>query len=151
MLTDGSGPGRNPLLPHTPGSAALCRRPTACARAWKSETEKGLALAAAKAWHLHLGKWHTGFLLFFLAPGTPSSFAGRTQCQEVVAGTLRHSLADQSSDPVARPEGRAADRRRTSAELEVLCGKRVLATWPALIPLWILTHPQTAAGPQNPG
>lgn len=56
MLTDGPGPELNPWLSHMPGSAALCRHPTACARARKSETEKGLALVVAKAWHLHLGK-----------------------------------------------------------------------------------------------
>lgn len=52
-----------------------------------------------------LRRWHTGFLLFFLVPGTPSSFAGRTRLQEVVAGTLSHLLADLSRDRVAGPDG----------------------------------------------
>lgn len=42
-------------LTHT-SSGCPVAVPTACARVRKSETEKGLALAVAKAWHLYLGK-----------------------------------------------------------------------------------------------
>lgn len=57
---------------------ALCCHSTAYARAHKSEKEKGLHWQWLRLGIPSLGSWHIGFLLFFLAPGTPSSFAGRT-------------------------------------------------------------------------
>lgn len=89
---------------HTPGTRSLLPS-TACARAHKSEKKKGLHWQWLRLGIPSLGSWHIGFLLFFLAPGTPSSFAGRTQLQDVVSGTLPHPLADLSRDPVARLDG----------------------------------------------
>lgn len=109
MPTDGPEPELYPLLSHMPGMVVLGCHSTACARAQKSEKkERGSAQAVAKAWHSTLGSWHIGFLLLFLAPGTPSSLAGRTQLQEVVTGSLPHPLADQRRDPVAGPDGRCS-------------------------------------------
>lgn len=151
MPTDRPGLELYPLLSHTPGMVVLCCHSTACARAQKSEKEKGLALAVAKAWHPHLGKLAQRVPVVLLGSGNTLLV-----CRKDTApgGGGRDSpspscWSEQGPSSWARwdvqlVEGGPQQSHRASV------GRRA---WPLVllfIPLWISTHPQPAAGPQIP-